>query len=255
LKQGLQLKVRKDSSAKRGTVNPENVARTDSDEQLLPLSAAVAVLMRGMFGGFPQTKPVHKIKRDYQKAPVVFGPWKEYAQQRVRMAAVIGELPVYAKNCSDPAPLLVPPDVIARLMVVRGGLPDHPIRPTLKIVGGNERLLRVLQTGTLLVREKEFASWYKAERRRNRWPSQHSSKKGRGAGRPTKMTAALQRAVADALREHSDVSVAQLHRILLASGRCEVPSVDTLERLLGRLYRETGDPRFFRAKRRRRKRD
>jgi hypothetical protein len=74
-------------------------ARTDTDGQLLPLSAAVAILMRGMFGGFPQAKPVHKIKRDYQKAPVVFGPWKEYAQQRVRMAATMGELPVYAKSC------------------------------------------------------------------------------------------------------------------------------------------------------------
>jgi hypothetical protein len=247
--------MRKNSGVNSCTVNPGNAARADSDEQMLPLSAAVAVLMRGMFGGLPQAKPVHKIKRDYQKASVVFGPWKESAQQRVRMAAVRGELPVYVKSCSDPTPLLVPPDVIARLMVVRGGLPDHPIRPTLKIVGGNERLLRVLQTGTLLVREKEFASWYNAERRRSRWPSQQSSKKSRSAGRPTKMTAALQRAVADALRGHLDVSVAQLRRMLLASGRSDVPSVDTLERLLGQLYRETGDPRFFRAKRRRRKRD
>jgi hypothetical protein len=207
-----------------------------------------------MFGGFRQTKPVHKIKLDYQKAPVVFGPWKESAQQLLREAALIGKLPVYAKRCSDPAALLVPPDVIARLMTVRGGLPDHPIRPTMKATGGDEHLLRVLQTGTLLVRQNEFASWYKAERRRNRWPSQHGKKK-RGAGRPTKMTAALRSAVTDALRERGQVSVAELHRTLIASGRSDIPSIDTLERFLNQLYRETGDPHFFRAKRRRRKRD
>jgi hypothetical protein len=76
---------------------------TTSDEQLLPLSRAVALLTKGMFGGFRQTKPVHKIKLDFQKAPVSFGPWKEYAQQRVRVAAVTGKLRVYAKCCSDPA--------------------------------------------------------------------------------------------------------------------------------------------------------
>jgi hypothetical protein len=174
----------------------------------------------------------------------VFGAWKEYAQQRVRTAAVSGELPVYAKSCSDPAPLLVPPDVIARLMVVRGGLPDHPIRPTMKATGGDERLLGVLQSGMLLVRQNEFASWYKAERRKNRWPSQRGRKK-RGAGRPTKMTAALRSAMADALREHGQVSVAELHRTLIASGRSDIPSIDTLERLLNQLYRESGRPALF----------
>src|SRR6516165_6132455 len=92
-------------------------------------------------------------------------------------------------HCSDQAPLLVPPEVIDRLMVVRGGPPDHPIRPTLKIAGGDEHLLHMLKIGTLVVCESEFAYWYKAERRRNRWPSQHSSTKKRGAGRPTKRTA------------------------------------------------------------------
>ena len=169
------------------------------------------------------------------------------AQQLLREAALIGKLPVYAKRCSDPAALLVPPDVIARLMTVRGGLPDHPIRPTMKATGGDEGLLRVLQTGTLLVRQNELASWYKAERRRNRWPSQHGKKK-RGAGRPTKMTAALRSAVTNALRERGQVSVAELHRTLLASGRSDIPSIDTLERLLNQLYRETGDPHFLQTR-------
>jgi hypothetical protein len=61
--------------------------------------------------------------------------------------------------------------------------------------------------------------------------------------------------MADALREHGQVSVAELHRTLIASGRSDIPSIDTLERLLNQLYRETGDPLFFRTRRRRRKRD
>jgi hypothetical protein len=52
--------MRNNSGANRRAVNPENVACTDTDQPLLSLSAAVAMLMRGMFGGFRQAKPVHK---------------------------------------------------------------------------------------------------------------------------------------------------------------------------------------------------
>ena len=229
-------------------------ARTDTDGQLLPLSAAVAILMRGMFGGFPQAKPVHKIKRDYRKALSFSGHGRNTRNSVFEWRRLWESCPSTRRVVYDPAPLLVPPDVIARLVIIRGGLPGHPNRPTLKIVGGNGHLLRVLQTGTLLVREKEFVSWYKAKRRRNRWPSQRSSKKGRGAGRLTKMTAALQRGS----RSTSRIQKRQRCPAPSDSTRIrplEVPSVDTLERLLDQLYRETGDPRFFRAKRRRRKRD
>ena len=61
---------------KRRARKRQSAELTSSDEQLLSLSRAVAILTKGMFGGFRQTKPVHKIKLEYQKAPVVFGPWK-----------------------------------------------------------------------------------------------------------------------------------------------------------------------------------
>jgi hypothetical protein len=114
----------------------------------------------------------------------------------------------------------------------------------LKIAGGDEHLLHMLKIGTLVVCESEFAYWYKAERRRNRWPSQHSSTKKRGAGRPTKRTA-LRSATAEVLRQAGQISVANLRRILIASGRTDVPSVDTLARLVDQLHRETGEPNFL----------
>ena len=68
------------------------------------------------------------------------------------------------------------------------------------------------------------------------------------------MTADLRSAAADALREHGQVSIAQLRRTLIASGHRVVPSVDTLARLLDQLHRETGEPHFLRTKRQRRQR-
>jgi hypothetical protein len=232
----------------------ETADSTISAEQVLPLSGAVSMLVKGMFAGLHQPKPLHKIKLDYQKAPVIFGPWREQAHQRVRRAAVTGQLPVYVKPLSGPGLIIIPPDVIGRLITVRGGLPDRPVRPTMKVAGGDGQLLGMLQTGTLVVCGKEFASWYRKERRKGQWPSQRSKKEKRGSGRPTKMTTALRREVADVLRERGHASVAELRRILAASGRRDVPSVDTLERLVDQLHRETGEPHFFRAKRRRRQR-
>ena len=81
----------------------------------LPLSQAAAMLTKGMFGGYPQPEPVYKIKLRYQKAPVGFGPWKEYAQQRIRAAAVLGRPPVYVTGSSNRAPLLVHPRLLLDL--------------------------------------------------------------------------------------------------------------------------------------------
>jgi hypothetical protein len=90
------------------------------------------------------------------------------------------------------------------------------------------------------------------ERRKGRWPSQHLGK-GPADGRPSRITRSLRNAVAKALRERKR-RVAELRRDLIASGRTDVPSVDTLERLVDQLHRETGRPEFFRMKRRRPKR-
>ena len=134
---------------------------------------------------------------------------------------------------------------------MRGSLPDHP-RASMKAAGGDGKLFRSLNTGLLLVRRSEFDVWYQRERAKNRWPSQRSTSKQRD-GRPSVQTDELRTAVINAMRERK-TSIAALRRRLVGSGRADIPSLDTLERLVDQLYRETGEAEFFRMKRARRKR-
>jgi hypothetical protein len=225
------------------------VEAEDIPDGFLRIPDAVAVLIRGMYATFRQPKPIHKIKLDHQKALVVFGPWKEHAAERIRTAACEGALPLYVAVNSDQQPVLLHPDVVGRLITVRGGLPEHPIRPSIKTVHGDTRLLKLLSAGLVLLRRRDFEAWYKSERRKGRWPSQRLRKRP-AEGRPSRITSGLRKAVAEALRERTR-GVAELRRDLIASGRNDIPSVDTLERLLDQLHRETGRPEFFRKKRRR----
>jgi hypothetical protein len=47
--------------------------------------------------------------------------------------------------------------------------------------------------------------------------------------------------------------ITTLHRLLVASGRSDVPSQDTVARLVDQLHRETGDMKLLRVTRVRRK--
>lgn len=49
------------------------------------------------------------------------------------------------------------------------------------------------------------------------------------------------------------ISIAKLHRLLIASSDDKVPSPDTLARLIDQLHAETGEAEFFRVKRAQRK--
>jgi hypothetical protein len=95
----------------------------------LRIPDAVAALVRGMYATFRQPKPLHKIKLDHQKAPVIFGPWKEHAAQRIRAAACDGELPIYVRGDTESEPVVLRPDVVSRLITVRGGQ-LREVRPT-----------------------------------------------------------------------------------------------------------------------------
>jgi hypothetical protein len=218
----------------------------------LRISDAVAVLVQGMYAGFHQPKPLHKIKLDYQKASVAFGPWKEQAAQLLQRSASAGGLRIYVMAATDAQPTVLPPEVVGRLMTIRGGLPDRSIRPTIKAAGGDAHVLQQLRGELLLVCQKDLVVWYRSERKKRRWPSQRLRKK-RGVGRPSKITASVRTAVMESMASRK-LSIAALHRDLIASGRTDVPSVDTLERLIDQLYSETGRPEFFRKKRFRRKR-
>jgi hypothetical protein len=149
----------------------------------------------------------------------------------------------------------VPVSVLARLTTTRGSLPDHPIRPSIKTAEGDEKLLGLLTVGVLVIRASDFEVWYRSERAKGKWPSQRSRLKISG-GRPTKQTEPVRNAVIGLVRDgkwSGKISIAKLHRLLIASSDDKVPSPDTLARLVDQLHAETGEAEFFRVKRAQRK--
>src|SRR5258705_2442465 len=242
----------------------------DLPKDFLRISCAVNRLSDGMWGGLQRPDPVAAIKQDQKKLSLGFGPWGEKAGRRLRAAAVRGKLAIYifAKpqvrsgdhhltDCSPEKiePLVVPVNVVKRLIASRGGLPDHPIRPSIKTAEGNEKLFALLTVGLLVVRASDFDVWYQSERAKGRWPSQRSKLKING--RPTKQTDPLRNAVVALVHDdkwNDKNPISALHRLLVASGRSDVPSQDTLARLVDQLNRETGEAALLRTPRPRRKR-
>jgi len=116
-------------------------------------------------------------------------------------------------------------------------------------------LLGLLTVGVLIIRARDFDAWYRSERAKGKWPSQRSKLKI-GGGRPTKQVKRVRKAVIELVHDgkwSGKASIAKLHRLLIASGGFEVPSPDTLARLVEQLHAETGEAEFFRAKCTRRK--
>ena len=119
----------------------------DPPKDFLRISCAVNRLSDGMWGGRRRPDPVATIKQDQKKLSVGFGPWQEKAGQRLRAATVKGELVVYVlanpqvrsktRKLTEYSPekiepVAVPVNVVKRLITSRGGLPDHPIRSSIK---------------------------------------------------------------------------------------------------------------------------
>jgi hypothetical protein len=220
----------------------------------LRFSEAVALLALGMWGGLTRSEPVRELKRQYRTP--AFGPWKERAGQHLTLAALNEQIPIYVfgrpqVEAGRPRPEMtqVPGAVLGRLIKIRSSFPDHP-RASMKAVGGNGELYRALNTGVLIVRTSDFDAWYRRERQKGRWPSQRSRLKKEG--RPSRQTDELRNAVTAIVRE-GKISIAELRRRLIASGRTDIPSEDTLARAVDQLYRETGEAIFRRPKRARRK--
>ena len=81
-------------------------------------------------------------------------------------------------------------------------------------------------------------------------PSQKSKEKKNG--RRTRQTEALGNAVlalVNYLKWNGKDGITTLHRLLVASGRPDVPSQDTVARLVDQLHRETGDMKLLRVTR------
>jgi hypothetical protein len=233
-------------------------------------SDAVNRLTKSMYGNLPRPGIVAKFKQAYPGESIGPGWWRTRAAARLTAAARTGEFAVYllarprvlAEQCgvarhvaADPGPTSVPVEVLNRLLTSRGGLADHPIRPTLRTAGGNQKLLGSLKTGTLLVRSADFDRWRRAERAKRKWLTQRSSRKPR-IGRPSKKTTRLRHEILARVRHgrwNARQTIASLHRMLIADGARNLPSPDTLERMVDELWEETGEIDLLRKKRCRRK--
>jgi hypothetical protein len=197
--------------------------------------------VQGIWGGLRRPAPVVEVKKLYKgQGSVTFGPWKEIAGERLTLAAVGEQIPVYVygrpqADADDRRPKLtrVPGAVLGRLIKSRGCLPHHP-RASMKAARGNGELCRTLNTGLLVVRKREFDAWYRRERRKGSWPSQRDRLKKEG--RPSQQAEELRNAVSATLQE-GKISIAELRRRLVRSGRTDAPSGDTLARVVDELYR------------------
>jgi hypothetical protein len=249
-------------------------------EEFLLFSDAINRLAEGIWGGLPSPLPVARIKRAHKKESVGFANWRERAGQQLTESALTGAPTIYVFVSTQAAsnkhgvaqasslatePVRIPVKVRSRLLLSHGSLPDRPIRPSIKTSDGDEKLFALLRSGVLVVRKTEFGDWYRSERARGRWPSQRSpSPKRRSVGRPSKQTD-LRNAVLALAREGAwngrdpitnlpRDPITNLHRHLVRSGRPDVPSCDTLARLVDQLHDETGELELWRFRRSRRRR-
>jgi hypothetical protein len=226
-------------------------------------SEAIRRLQISMWGGFPRPIESRRLRERLRKegeheVRVGFGPWRQRAGECLTQAALNGKLRVYLAHQDQDTPVctIIPSNVLGRLITSRGSLPDQPIRPSIKACEGDENLFLLLKTGCLVVAESKFNDWREAEYSRGKWPSQRSRSK-HGDGRPTKQTDPLRKEVLALVGDdvwNGRQPITRLQNLLIASGRDNVPSTDTLARLVDNLHGEIGHPDLHRVKRVRRKR-
>ena len=238
----------------------ERVIKTtlpDVPNGFLRFSDGVNRLTEGMWGGLRQPFPVRRVRRTFKNVSVIFCPWREQAGRRLTVAAIAGELPVYLFPASNPPPnapaeilysirkpIMLSTELLKSLVTTRNTFPDHPIqsKASMRIAG---ELYWLLKAGMMLLRAQEFDIWYRKDRAKGRWPSQ--TPRGTKIGRASVGTQELKTAIIVALRKRKS-GMAELRRRLLADGRNDVPSPDTLARLVDQLHRETGEPKLLRKR-------
>ena len=221
------------------------------ETEFLLISEAVARLEAGMFNGaIKRPEPVEAIKKICPQLSVGWGLHKEKAALAIHAAIMKGSLGVHvftrltAEGTSRT--LRVPLDALARLLKVRGALPDHAIRPPAALLRDNfvpAELFAALSSSALFLQAAEFEAWYHQQKRRRRWPSQRESKKPR-TGRPPKQTDQLFTSIRARVAEEkwsAPDGIAKLVRLLATHG---APNRNLVRRAVQRLYEETGDNRY-----------
>jgi hypothetical protein len=225
------------------------------------LSAAVASLEDGMFGGLKGPEMLRQEKKGLPRLSLGFGPRRQEAAAELDRALVAGKLPVFVEfwpEVSDrPEPRLLPvkPATLRALPRSRSGLPDRVRVPTSLLRGDGAidgELFRALSSGRLLLKRADFENWYGRERERGKWPSQHERRQPR-FGRPSKQTAlrdSILGLVYSGRWDSNKHSIAALAKMISKNPRAPPVSHDTVTRAVDHLFREVGDERLRRRTRR-----
>jgi hypothetical protein len=204
-----------------------------------------------MFGGtIKRPEPVEAIKKIHPRLSVGWGPHKEKAASAIHAAILTGSLGVhvYTRPTAEGVShtLHLPIDVLTRLLKVRGGLPDHAIRPPVSLFRDTcvtPELFVALSNSAMFLQVSEFQAWYQRQKGRRRWPSQRASTKPR-TGRPPKQTDELFTSIRARVAENSWSAadgIAKLVKLLVSHG---APRRNTVRRAVDQLYEETGDIRY-----------
>jgi hypothetical protein len=197
----------------------------------------------------PRPEPVREIKQIERDLSVGFGPRKAYAAALLRADALKGTLPVFVRarpagRQSRVDPERVPPELLKRLLPVRGGLPDHPTHVRRRVAADgpyDDTLVVLLRHGPLVVRHSDFIHWYNHKRGKGNWPSQ-GNKLAPRRGQPTKDTESLRNAILALVHDgawRAADGMPDLQRLLIERGH-KPPSCDTLGRAVDKLHRLMG---------------
>lgn len=230
---------------------------TAAGPEFLVLSEAVGRLEAGMYGGeIRRPQAVEDAKAHDPDASIGWGPHKQTAAAAIDAALNAGKLSLYVFGALDTemaSPFQVPRAALVRLLRIRGGLPDHAVRPSINLV--RDQLLTVelfnaLSTSALFVRRNEFYTWYDNQKKKRRWSSQRMSNKAR-VGRPSKQNELLApiRARVEEGSWSGREPVAKLVKLL---GLDDTQRY-TVKRTVDQIFRDNGDFRYRIIPRRRSK--
>jgi hypothetical protein len=214
-----------------------------------PLSAAASQLEKCMYGNLQRHKTVEAFKANPFNRDASVGPTEQklMAGRAIYNAIKEGEIVVIAEGGSLLAPTILDPRLLACVIgLSRGRMTDHVLQMagrtneetpgTSNLPADLRTLAGKLEGARLLVSKQEFEKWLAAEKAKRLWPSQKVAKTGKPPrGRTRKDRDLWFNQIERLLNDGTWTfvkSIPALRRALVENGQINVPSEDTLARIV-----------------------
>ena len=220
------------------------------------ISEGVHNLEESMFGNLNRPEAIEAIKEKERGLSVGLASQRVAARKAIREAAAKGKLRVYGLKPNVGAIRPIGQELISKLILVRGALPDHVGH----LVQANnksprERILREdLRNNILLLKRDEFKVWLAAERSKKKRSKKRRQSQGFDElkspkiGRPKiprEPWTTLILGLVDQKKWRRSLGVPLLREMLIKdSDALRVPSDDTLARILDELCKNTKNPKI-----------